>query len=388
MTDSRIARYLLKMCEAGASDLYLTYNYPPSLRVENHILPISGEAPLKGEDIDAIIDEILDESQKQELATTFELNVALDSYHKERFRANFFRQQHKNGIVIRRIRTDIPSIESLKLPPIYSKLIMEKRGLILMVGSAGAGKSTSLAAMLNYRNQHGDGHVVTIEDPIEYIYEPRGCIFTQRELGIDTYSYGNALKNALRQSPDVIVIGEIRDRDTMENALLFCETGHLCIATLHANNSSQAIERMVNLFPEEGQRQVLITLSQNLKAIFSQRLVEDKTGHRVLAAEILLNAGLIKKLIEEGKIKEIKELMERNKDQGMQTFDQCLLELYLKGTITADVALNESDNPSNLRLRINQEKGSNPDLKKTSYTAVPVQTKSTHHHLGKPDNKF
>ncbi len=367
----KIADLLLEMVNKEASDIYLTVGYPPSLRIENKIVH-AGNAKLTNEDINSFIAEMLNESQRSEFESTLELNVAIHSYHGKRFRANFFHQQHNRGIVIRRIRVEIPTFESLGLPEIYGKLIMEKRGLVLMVGASGAGKSTSLAAMLGYRNQYGSGHIITVEDPIEFIHEHKNCIFTQREIGIDTYSYGTALKNALRQTPDVIVIGEIRDRETMESAIQFCETGHLCVATLHANNSNQAVERIINLFPEEMSKQTLLTLSQNLKAVISQRLVPSISGMRCLAIEIMLNQGLVKKLIEEGKIKEIKEMMEKNKDQGMISFDQYLLDLFLKGKITEETALNESDNPGNLRLKISQEKSGNPSLSKSNY--IPAQT--------------
>lgn len=374
---SRIANYLNEVLKQEASDLYLTVGFAPSIRVNNKIIAVE-QSTLKREDINLIVSDLLDENKKAEFETTLELNTAIENFHSKRFRANFFYQQHNPGIVIRRIRTDIPTPESLSLPEVYKKLIMEKRGLVLMVGAAGSGKSTSMASMLGHRNNTGSGHIITVEDPIEYIHEHKGCIFTQREIGIDTYSYATALKNALRQTPDVIVIGEIRDRETMENALIFCETGHLCLATLHANNSNQAIERMVNLFPEEIHKQVLVTLSQNLKAVLSQRLVENTKSTRSLAVEVLLNVGLIKQHIEEGKIKEIKEVMEKNKDQGMQSFDQALLDLFLKGTITEETAMREADNPNNLRLKINQEKTANPLLKKTSYTpGAPTSAAAT-----------
>jgi len=225
---------------------------------------------------------------------------------------------------------------------------------VLVVGTTGSGKSTSLASMLEYRNQHGSGHIITIEDPVEYILEHKNCIITQRDVGIDTYSFGIALKNALRQTPDVIVIGEIRDRETMDHAITFAETGHLCLATLHANNANQAIERVINFFPEEKHAQVLLNLSLNVKAIFSQRLLSNIQGSRTIAVEIMLNQGFIKTLIQEGRIKEIKEIMEKSRDVGMQSFDQALVDLYAAGTVTEETAISESDNPTNLRLAIKQ----------------------------------
>ncbi len=353
--------YLKEMIRQDASDLYLTVGSSPSLRVDDKIYSLE-KPPLEQTDIDIVIADVLTDEQRYEFESNLELNIALISEAGERFRANFFRQQHHTGMVIRRIKTEIPTVESLNLPKVYQDIIMERRGLVLLVGSVGSGKSTSLSAMLEHRNMNGSGHIITIEDPIEFVHDHSGCIFTQREIGIDTYSYGIALKNALRQSPDVIVIGEIRDRETMENALLFCETGHLCLATLHANNSNQAIERIMNLFPEEAQKQALITLSQNLKAIFSQRLVENLEGGRSVAVEVLLNQALVRQFIEEGQIKEIKEVMEKSRDQGMQTFDQCLLDLINAGIISAEIGLREADNPSNLRLKINQKRVGEVDL--------------------------
>ncbi len=345
--------YLNAMIMQGASDLYLTIGYPPSLRVNGEIVKLEAPALLP-EDMDALLEDTLNDEQYDEFESTLELNMALASQDGNRFRVNVFRQMQETGMVIRSIKSQIPTFEELNLPEIYKDFIMAKRGLVLMVGSTGSGKSTSLAVMLEHRNQHGSGHVVTIEDPIEYVHHHNQCIFTQREIGMDTYSYGIALKNALRQSPDVMVIGEIRDRETIENAILFCETGHLVVATLHASNANQAIERIINLFPEEMHHQILLTLSQNIRSIVSQRLVEGKKGGRVLAYEIMINEGLIKSLIEENKINELKEVMKRNEDRGMITFDKCLLDLVKRGEITAKVALQEADSPSNLRLRISQ----------------------------------
>ena len=349
-----IDSYLHEMVKVNASDLFLTINCPPSLRVEGNIVALNAP-PLDDADMDALIDDMLSEEQRDDFTSTMELNIALSLSTGERFRVNLFRQKHHTGMVIRFIKSEIPSFEQLGLPSIYQRMVLEKRGLVLMVGATGAGKSTSMAAMLNYRNLNSSGHIVTIEDPIEFVHEHKGCIFTQREIGIDTYSYDTALKNALRQSPDVLVIGEIRDRHTLENAILFCEAGHLVIATLHANNANQAIERMVNFFSEEQHHQIMATLSLNINAIVSQRLIAGMEGKRHLAFEVLINEGLITTLIEEGKVTELKDIMLKNLDRGMITFDECLFQMVGKHQITIETALKEADNPSNLRLRFSQD---------------------------------
>ncbi|MEQ1705845.1 MAG: PilT/PilU family type 4a pilus ATPase [Rickettsiales bacterium] len=348
----QINSILADFLQNNASDCYLTVGAPPSFRFGNNIENLSEER-LTQNDIDAILKELLTEEAILEFESTLEYNTAI-VWNEARFRMNIFRQRKQTGIVLRRIRTDIPAIEKLDLPKIYGDLALEKRGLILLVGATGSGKSTSLAAMLEHRNINGNGHIVTIEDPIEFVHEHNRCIFTQRDVGIDTYSFGIALKNTLRQSPDVIVIGEIRDRETMEHALVFSETGHLCIATLHANNANQAIERVLNFFPEEKHKQIALNLSLNLKAILSQRLVLNRHGGRSIAVEILLNIGIIRDLIAEGRIKEIREHIEKGHDSGMQTFEQALFVLYTSGLITEQVAIAESDNPANLRLVIKQ----------------------------------
>lgn len=348
-----IIPYLNQLIENDGSDLFITVGCPPSLRIGDKIVAMNVPS-LEVEDIEAFVEDILTEDQQDDFESTLELNIAFALDDGERFRINLFKQKHSTGMVIRRIRSVIPSLSDLSLPSAYADFIMQKRGLVIMVGATGSGKSTSLASMLDYRNTMGNGHIITIEDPIEFYHSHKSCIITQREVGIDTYSYGIALKNALRQSPDVLMIGEIRDRETLENAILFCETGHLVVATLHANNANQAIERIINLFPEEQHHQIQSVLSLNLKSVISQRLVEGTQKSRVLAYEILINEGLIRSLIEDGKIKELKDVMEKNVDQGMITFDQCLYNFVLNGTISLDVALRESDNPSNLRLRITQ----------------------------------
>ncbi len=344
---------LEEVVKQKGSDLYLTFNCPPSIRLTDRILPL-GKLLVDDEMLRAILKEILTEDQLDEFETTLEFNTSINWHDRARFRINVFQQQQHAGIVLRRINTQIHTLEMLSLPPIYGDLIMQKRGLLLVVGPTGSGKTTSLAAMLGHRNHNGTGHIITIEDPIEFVHEHDGCIITQRDVGIDTYSFGIALKNALRQRPDVVLIGEIRDRETMEHAINFSETGHLCVATLHSNNANQAIERILNFFPEEKQAQVRLNLSLNLRGILSQRLVLNKAGGRTLAVEVMLNNGLIKMLIEEGKIRDIKELMERGNKEGMQTFDQALFEHFAKGTITQEVAIAEADNPSNLRLNIKQ----------------------------------
>jgi twitching motility protein PilU len=349
-----IQELMKEAVEREASDLYLTYGSPPILRIHDELVPLA-YASLDDEALQAIFASLLSDDQQDEFQTTLELNMGYNWQNKAQFRVNVFKQRQHLGLVLRYIRHHIPSLDTLGLPNIYKELILKKRGLVLVVGQTGSGKSTSLASMIAYRNQHGSGHIITIEDPIEFVHEKVNCLITQRDVGIDTYSYGMALKNTLRQRPDVIVIGEVRDRETMEHAITFSETGHLCLATLHANNSSQAVERVLNFFPEEQHKQIQLNLSMNLRGILSQRLVANMRGTRSAVVEILLNDGLVKELIQQGRVKEIRDVMARNHDRGMQTFDQALLDLYLKGTITEETALLEADNPSNLRLSIKQE---------------------------------
>lgn len=345
------------MVTKKASDLYLTYDCAPALRIDEEIVSFD-QAMLTDEDIARFIDQLLTPEQQDEFRSTFELNVALNMPNKARFRINVFRQQAHDGVVIRRIESTIPSLGELNLPPIYGDLAMMKRGLILVSGQTGSGKSTSLAAMVGHRNSHGAGHIITVEDPIEFVHQHDKCIITQRDVGLDTYSYALALKNALRQRPDLVVIGEVRDREVMEQAIYFAETGHLCIATIHANNASQTIERITNFFPEEQHNQILQNLSLNLRATLSQRLVRTTTGGRTLALEIMLNHGLIKQHIEQGKIRQLREMIEKGTSDGMQTFDQHLFELYQKRIISEEAAIAESDSPANLRMQIQNKKAS------------------------------
>lgn len=338
----------------NASDLYLTVGARPSIRMPQGIVPLGNEA-VKEEDVKGAIAALLPESILDEFGSTLEYNTAINWRESARLRINLFRQRQNTGMVVRRIHTKIPDLNELGLPDVYSDLIMEKRGLILIVGQTGSGKSSSLASMLEYRNLHGSGHIVTLEDPVEFFLEHKGCIITQRDVGIDTYSFGIGLKNALRQAPDVIVIGEIRDREAMEHAVVFAETGHLCLATLHANNANQAIERILNFFPEDRHQQVLLNLSLNLRAILSQRLMPNTSGTRSVAVEVMLNQGLIRQLIHDGQVREIKSCIEKASGEGMQSFDQHLVKLCEAGLITEATALAEADTPSNIRLSLQQK---------------------------------
>lgn len=351
---SYVEAMLADMVESDASDMYLTVQCPPYLRVGEELKPFESP-PLRKDDIEHLLSAMLTPKQLTEFHEKLELNIAFNWKSSSRFRLNCFYQQFNPGIVIRRVRTDLPTLEKLRLPALYAELSILKQGLVLLASPSGSGKSTSLAAMLNHRNEHGAGHILTIEDPIEYVHPHKKCIITQREVGMDTYSFHSALRNALRQRADVVAIGEIRDRETMEHAINFAETGHLCIATLHSTNTCQAIERAISFFPEELHNHMRFSLSQNLKAIISQRLVENMEHKRSLATEILLNEGLIRTLIQDGATHDIKELMVRQKFNGTHTLDDSLLDLYRKGLIKAEVALAESDNPTNLKLRLKQQ---------------------------------
>jgi twitching motility protein PilU len=355
MANYTLEQLIKKFIELDGSDMYITFDCPPSIRVANKITSI-GEKPMTDEDIEAVIKDILSEDQIDEFYSTMEYNAPMQLNNLGRFRINIFRQQQHSGLVIRRIRGDIPTVESLNLPKIYSDLIMESRGLILVVGPTGAGKSSSLAAMIGHRNKNGYGHILTIEDPIEFVHQPQGCIITQRDVGIDTYSFGMALKNALRQRPDIVVIGEIRDRETMEHALNFSETGHLCLATLHAGNTSQTLERALSFFPEEKQRQVYHNLAHNLLGILSQRLILTTKDTRMAATEVMLNRGFIRTLIQDNKVKEIPEIMAKNTNEGMHTFEQSLYKLYTDHVITEEMAISESDNSANMQLLIRKQR--------------------------------
>ncbi len=346
---------LLEAClERGASDLYLTFGSPPCLRVEGEIEAYS-DMPMTDWDIQNALKLLLKPEQIPQYHEALELNTSFYWEGRARFRINVFRQQQHDAIVLRHVQTKIPTIDELSLPDAYRNLAMMKRGLVLVAGQTGSGKSTSIAAMIGHRNRFGSGHIITLEDPIEYVHEHEKCIVSQRDIGIDTHSLSIALKNALRQQPDVILIGEIRDMVAMEHAINFSETGHLCLATIHANNASQAVERIINFFPDERHAQVLLNLSLNLRGILAQRLVYNNQGRRSLAIEVMLSEGVIPSLIRESKIKEIRDIMEKNRDLGMQTFDQALLDMYYNREIEDKVAISESDNPANVRLGITKK---------------------------------
>ena len=344
---------LLKLLVSkNGSDLFLTSDFPPAFKIDGRMQPVSNQALTPQHTIE-LARAIMNDKQASQFEASKECNFAIAPTGIGRFRVSAFIQQGKVGLVLRTINTRIPSIEELQLPSVLKDVAMSKRGLVIMVGATGSGKSSSLAAMVGWRNENSHGHIITIEDPIEYVHEHRNCIITQREVGIDTESWEAALKNSLRQAPDVIQIGEIRDRETMELAIEFAETGHLCMATLHSNSANQALDRIVNFFPEERRQQLLIDLSLNLRAIISQRLIALKTTRgRVPAVEILLNSPLISDLIFKGAVSEIKEVMKRSREIGMQTFDQALFDLYEEGLISYEDALRNADSVNDLRLNI------------------------------------
>jgi twitching motility protein PilU len=355
LSEPAILTYLKAMEGHKASDLYLTVDYPVTLRSEKGFVYLSKEN-LTHHDITDVLNTILTSRQRREYETAMELNTSLSIGAYGRFRVNVLRQKQYPAIVIRRITSKIPSIAELKLPQILEELAMEKRGLVLVSGMTGSGKSTTLASMIDYRNAHEQGHIITIEDPVEYFHEHKKSVITQREVGVDTESYAMALKNALRQRPDVILVGEIRDREVMEQALMSAETGHLCLATIHTKNAYQAIERVVNLFPEDYANQIRLNLSVNLRAIISQRLVPSVNGSFVPAVEVMINQGHVRELILKGDIVKIKDIMEQTNAQGMCTFDQSLLKLFEDELVTEEVALKHSDKPADLKIRIMQAK--------------------------------
>jgi twitching motility protein PilU len=348
--------YLKILVQNDGSDLYLTANAPPAAKFHGALKPIE-KTILSHHRIKEIAESIMDAEQRASFEQIPEMNLAIQEEGVGRFRVNIFKQRSSYALVIRNIKTDIPNADSLGLPQILKDKIMEKRGLILFVGGTGSGKSTSLAALIDHRNSNASGHIITIEDPIEFIHPHKKSLVNQREVGVDTLSYADALKNTLRQAPDVILIGEIRSQETMEHALAFAETGHLCLSTLHANNANQALDRIINFFPEERRNQLLMDLSLNLQAFISQRLVPTIAGKRVAAIEILLGTKLISDLICKGDVHSIKEVMEKSAGIGMQTFDNHLLKLFKSGVISLEEALRNSDSPNNLKLKINLSEG-------------------------------
>ncbi len=345
-------KLLRLMVEKGGSDLFITAGVAPSMKVNGKIMPVT-KNPLSPEQARETVQSVMNEQQRRDFAENHECNFAISARGIGRFRVSAFYQRNLAGMVLRRIETNIPTIDQLKLPEIIKELALTKRGLVLFVGATGTGKSTSLASMIGYRNENSSGHIISIEDPIEYIHQHKNCIVTQREVGIDTESFEVALKNTLRQAPDVILIGEVRTRETMDHAVVFAETGHLCLATLHANNANQALDRIINFFPADRQQQVWMDLSLNLRAIVAQQLIPTPDGKgRRAVIEVLINTPLAADLIRKGEVHELKALMKRSGELGMQTFDQSLYQLYTQGEITYEDALLHADSGNDLRLMI------------------------------------
>ena len=362
---SKFVNDLLRlMISRNGSDLFLTADFPPAIKVDGKVTKVSPQ-PLTGQHTMALARAVMNDKQSAEFERTKECNFAISPQGIGRFRVNSFVQQGCVGLVLRTIPQVLPTIDNLKLPGVLKEVAMTKRGLVIFVGATGSGKSTSLAAMINHRNEHSHGHIITLEDPVEYVHPHKNCIITQREVGIDTEGWGPALKNALRQAPDVIMMGEIRDRESMEHAVSFAETGHLCMATLHANSANQALDRIVNFFPEERRTQLLMDLSLNLRGLVSQRLLSLQEGKgRVAAVEVMLNSPLISDLIFKGDVAEIKEIMKRSRELGMQTFDQSLFDLYESNLVTLEDALRNADSLTDLRLNIklNSQRARSRDL--------------------------
>jgi len=363
----KFMRDLLKLLiEKEGSDLFITVGFPPAIKVHGKITPVS-KTELTPDNTKALAYAVMNDKQLKEFEATKECNFAVNPVGVGRFRANAFVQQTYCGLVMRTIETEVPNLDKLKLPEILKDIVMTKRGLVIMVGGTGSGKSTSLAAMIDYRNTNTFGHIITIEDPIEYVHPHKSCIIMQREVGIDTDDWEIALKNTLRQAPDVILLGEIRDRETMEFGIAFAETGHLAMATLHANSANQALDRIINFFPEERRQQLLMDLSLNLKAVIAQRLLKTVDGKgRAAAIEILLNSPLISDLILKGEVHEIKTIMSKSNELGMKTFDQALFDLYEADLVTLEDALRNADSMNELRLRIKLEGKAAKDAEKDS----------------------
>ena len=362
---SKFVNDLLRlMISRNGSDLFLTADFPPAIKVDGKVTKVSPQ-PLTGQHTMALARAVMNDKQAAEFERTKECNFAISPQGIGRFRCNAFVQMGHIGLVFRVIPQALPTVDQLGLPQVLKDVAMTKRGLVIMVGATGSGKSTSLAAMVDWRNEHSHGHIITIEDPVEFVHPHKNCIVTQREVGIDTDGWEQALKNTLRQAPDVILMGEIRDRETMDHAVAFAETGHLCVATLHANSSNQALDRIINFFPEERRTQLLMDLSLNLKAIISQRLLPREEGKgRIAAVEIMLNTPLVGDMIFKGEVGELKELMKRSRELGMQTFDQALFDLYEQRHVSYEDALRNADSVNDLRLQIklNSKRARNQDL--------------------------
>ena len=360
------------LVQSKGSDLFITTGFPPAMKLDGKLTPIT-DKPLTADHTALIARALMDDKQAEEFDNTKECNFAISLAGVSRFRINAMVQRGAAALVCRVITSQIPKFDNMNLPPILKQVVMEKRGLVIFVGGTGSGKSTSLAAMIDYRNENSHGHIITIEDPIEFVHPHKNCIITQREVGVDTENWFAALKNTLRQAPDVILIGEIRDRETMDYALAFAETGHLCMATLHANNSNQALDRIINFFPEERRTQLLNDLSLNLKGFISQRLVPKPDGKgRVAAVEVLLNSPLIAELILNGDIHGVKEIMARSRDLGMQTFDQSLFDLYEAGHIAYEDALKNADSVNDLRLNIQLNSKRGRDNEKSGIDSLAI----------------
>ena len=366
--------YLKLMVSKDASDLYLTTGAPPSAKIQGLLQPIETTTIPPGR-VKEIAYAIMDAEKRAQFESKPEMNLAISEPGLGRFRVNIFKQRGQLGMVVRSIKTVIPDADSLGLPPILKKLIMQKRGLVLFVGGTGSGKSTSLASLIDYRNINSAGHIITIEDPIEFVHSHKKSIVNQREVGMDTDTYEDALKNTLRQAPDVILIGEVRDRETMEHAIAFAETGHLAISTLHANSANQALDRVINFFPEERRHQLLMDLSLNIRGFVSQRLIPTIEGKRAVAVEIMLGTPLVCDLILKGEVSKIKEIMEKSENIGMQTFDGALFKLYKEGKISLEEALRNADSQNNLRLRISlSERTNSPADERSQPTVVSTDS--------------
>jgi twitching motility protein PilU len=342
------------MAQKQASDLFLSVGAPPSIKIQGLTRHI-GDKPLGSDEIRKMAYSVMNERQQKEFESTWEMNLAVSLGERGRFRVNVYRQRGEIALAARYITNEIPSLESLHLPALLKEVIMLPRGLVLVVGSTGSGKSTTLASMIDYRNSNQTGHILTVEEPIEYVHTHKASVVDQREIGLDTQSYANALKNAMREAPDVIMIGEIRDRETMQAAIAYAETGHLCLSTLHANNANQTLDRIINFFPDSARHQLLIDLSLNLKAVIGQRLLQGLHSKRIPAMEILLSSPYVADLIEKGEIATIRDAMKQSNDLGMQTFDQALYKLYAAGEISYQEALQNADSRTDLALRVRLE---------------------------------